>query len=212
MKYIIMCGGEYQEWREPRHLIKIRGEPIVARTIRMLREHGVEDIAISSNDQRFEGLGVPVLRHENGYVAEAPHMTNGKWCDAFYPTDEPTCYIFGDVVFSPDAIRTIVETETDDIEFFASASPFAEEYIKRWAEPFALKVWDTDHLKQAIGLTEQYESQGLFIRRPIMWELWAVITGGELNSIDWGSYVVINDYTCDVDEPADVAMFAHINV
>lgn len=210
MKYIIMCGGTYRKWEQPRQLIRIRGEPIVARTIRLLREAGVEDIAISSNDDRFERFGVPVLRHENNFIAKAPWNTEGCWCDAFYPTEEPVCYIFGDVVFSPEAIRTIVETETTRIQFFASAPPFAPEYPKHWAEPFALKVWNTDHLKDAIHSLKWFESQGMFNRTPIMWELWSILTGGDLNTIDYSSYVAINDYTCDIDIPEDADAFEGI--
>ena len=47
MKYIIMCGGDYVKWETPRHLSIICGEEIVARTIRLLRENGIKDIAIS---------------------------------------------------------------------------------------------------------------------------------------------------------------------
>ena len=206
MRYIIVCGGTYQRWKKPRHLTEINGEPLVARTIRLLRESGVNDIAISSNDPIFEQFGVPVLRHDNNYRAIG-HKCKGHWCDAFYPTDEPTCYIFGDVVFSPDAIKTIVETDTDDIEFFASAPPFAPEYTKPWAEPFALKVVNTDHLKHAISLTKRYTDQGLFKRDPIMWELWQVIQAAPLNHIDYESYTAINDYTCDIDEPEDIRGF-----
>lgn len=204
MKYIIMCGGTYQQWEIPRQLSRVNGEMIVARTIRLLRENGVEDIAISSNAPIFKKLGVPVLEHDNSFVVHAPWKSTGYWCDAFYLTDEPTCYIFGDVVFSPKAIRTIVETETDDIQFFASAPPFAPDYPKPWAEPFALKVVNTEHLKHAISLTKQYADQGLFKRTPIMWELWQVIQAAPLNYIDFGSYVVINDYTCDIDDPEDL--------
>ena len=50
MFYIIMCGGTYKKWETPRQLTKVCGEPIVARTIRLLREQGVDDIAISSNN------------------------------------------------------------------------------------------------------------------------------------------------------------------
>ena len=32
MKYIIMCGGTYADWQQPRHLTEINGEPIVARS------------------------------------------------------------------------------------------------------------------------------------------------------------------------------------
>ena len=203
-KYIIMCGGTYRKWEIPRQLMRVDGEMIVARTIRLLRENGVEDIAISSNTPVFKKLGVPVLEHENNYDARKYDDFDGYWCEGFYPTDEPTCYIFGDVIFTPEAIKTIVETDTDDIEFFASAPPFAKDYPKRWAEPFALKVKNTEHLKNAISLTKQYADQGLFKRKPIMWELWQVIQAAPLNRIDYGSYVVINDSTCDIDNPDEI--------
>ena len=150
MKYIIMCGGTYRKWETPRQLIRIRGEPIVVRTIRLLQEIGATDIAISANNEEFGQFGVPVLKHENGYCAKAYNDFTGYWCDAFYPTDEPACYIFGDVIFSPEAIRTIVETETDGIQFFVSAPPFAKQYPKPWAEPFALKVQKQELLKNGI--------------------------------------------------------------
>ena len=47
-KFIIMCGGTYPHFKEPRQLIRIHGEPIVARTIRLLREAGITDISISA--------------------------------------------------------------------------------------------------------------------------------------------------------------------
>lgn len=210
MLYIIMCGGNYKSWEIPRHLTEINGEPVIKRTLRLLRENGVEDIAISSNHPAFERFGVPVLHHENSYTAIDTEIVSGYWCDAFYPTDEPTCYIFGDVVFSPEAIHTIVETETDDIEFFASSPPFAKNYLKPWAEPFALKVMNTEHLKCAISLTKQYAERGLFKRKPIMWELWQVIQAAPLNHIDYKSYMAINDFTCDIDRKSDARLIEKI--
>lgn len=210
MRYIIMCGGRYRQWETPRHMTKVNGEEIVARTIRLLRENGVEDIAISSGNDIFKKFGVPVLKHENTYDAEGPNRTAGHWVDAFYPANEPTCYIFGDVFFSPEAIKTIVETETDSIQFFASAPPFAAEYRKPWAEPFALKVIDTDRLKRSIEETKRLDRERRFWRKPIMWELWSVITEGELNEIDYGSYKAINDYTCDIDYPSEAEIFEKI--
>lgn len=206
MKYIIMCGGTYKRWETPRQLLPINGEPIVARTIRLLRENGIEDIAISSNDPIFEQLGVPVLKHNNSMVVSKTLNVSGYWVDAFYPTDEPVCYLFGDVVYSPEAIKTIVETDTDDIEFFASSPPFSPEYIKPWAEPFALKVANTDHLKHAVCITKQYADMGLFKRPPIMWELWQVIQATPLNHIIYNNYTAINDYTCDVDRAEDIEL------
>ena len=206
MKYIIMCGGTYKRWEAPRQLTEVCGESLVARTIRLLKEAGISDIAISSNNSVFEQFGVPVLRHNNGLVVTEELNVSGYWVDAFYPTDEPVCYLFGDVVYSPEAIKTITGTETDDIEFFASSPPFAPEYIKPWAEPFALKVENTDHLKHAVCITKRYADMGLFYRHPIMWELWQVIQATPLNHIDYGNYTVINDYTCDVDCAEDAEL------
>ena len=205
MKYIIMAGGTYNKWEKPRHLIEVNGEPLIVRTIRLLREYGVTDIAISTNSDYFDNLGVPILNHENTYIIPVEGDLKGAWLNAFYPVDEPVCYVFGDVFFSPEAIKTIVETETDSIQFFASAPPFTEEYIKPWAEPFAYKVVDTKRFFECIEKTKEYKEQGKFYRDPLAWELWQVIKNTELAVIDYTNYVVINDYTCDIDYPTDVA-------
>lgn len=205
MRYIIMCGGTYPAWERPRQLIEIHGEPIVARTIRLLREAGVEDIAISSRDPAFEGFGVPVLRHRNDHVTFGYNNCTGYWCDCFFPANAPTCYIFGDVIFSPEAIRTIVDYQTDDIMLFGSAPPFAPEYPKKWIEPFAFKVQNYDHLSRAIEQVKRMDAARMFHRHPIAWEVWAVIRGGNPNSTDTTSYIAINDYTCDIDRPEEAA-------
>lgn len=206
MKYIIMAGGNYKKWETPRQLIEIKGEPIIARTIRQLKENGVDDIAISSNNPVFEQFGVPVLNHKNEYVAYDYNVCDGLWAEAFYPTDDPVCYIFGDVVFSENAIKTIVETDTSSIQFFASAPPFDSRYIKKWAEPFALKVNDTTRFKSCLYFNKMFYEMGLFARKPIMWELWQLIKKTPLNIIDYTNYVAINDYTCDVDDPEDAKL------
>lgn len=205
MRYIVMCGGRYPKFGdEPRQLIRIHGEPNAARTIRLLREAGVTDIAVSATDERFEQLGVPVLTHENNFVGIEYNVHEGLWCDAFYPTDEPACYLFGDVVYSPEAIRTIIDTQTDDIMFFGSAQPFGPVYPKQWIEPFGFKVQNQEHLHQALDLVRKLYREGRFHREPIAWEVWNVIHNPEdPNYIDSSSYVHINDYTCDIDKPSE---------
>lgn len=204
MKTIIMCGGKYRKWKEPRHLTPIDGEPLVARTIRQLKENGVVDIAISSDNPVFDNFGVPRLVHKNTYDANGYNDFTGYWCDAFYPTESPVLYIFGDVVFSDEAINKIVNTQTDSIEFFASAPPFSELYLKHSAEPFALKVVDVDLLQTSIAKLKQLDAWKCFYRKPIMWELWQVIKQTPINIIDYTNYTVINDYTCDIDDPEEL--------
>lgn len=194
MRFIIMCGGDYGE--KPKQLLQVRGECIVERTIKLLRKCGAEDIAISTNDDRFEWLGVPILKHENDFKYG---RREGKWLKAFYPTDSPVTYIFGDVYFSEAAIRKIVNTETDSILFFASAPPFAKEYMKPWSEPMAFKVMDPELFFEKVKECHGYDIEGRFKREPIAWELWQVIKGTPLNHILL-NYTAIRDYTCDVDD------------
>lgn len=203
MKYILMCGGKYNSWTMPRQMIKIRGEPVVARTIRLLQECGVEDIAISSNDKRFDQFGVHRLQFRNDFAVNGKAVS-GAWVEAFYKTRYPACYIMGDVVFSPEAIRKIVGTETDGIAFFASSPPFPREgYIKPHAEPFAFKVADQKRFRAAINYIIANVDTGIFSRHPIAWELWQVINGWSVKDIEYGSYTAINDYTCDIDREED---------
>ncbi len=204
MKYILMCGGSYAEWETPRQLVKICGEPILARSIRLLREYGVKDIAISTNDARFEVFGLPILHHDNSMSVEGERVS-GCWARAFYPMEEPACYLMGDVVFSPEAMRTIVETETDSIRFFASRPPLSPLFIKEWAEPYAFKVRDQKRFRAAIDFVEANVDTGIFRRHPIAWELWQVIQGKDVREIDYSTVTEINDYTCDVDHAADAA-------
>lgn len=199
MKYIIMCGGKYGEF--PKHLTYVMGERIIERTIRLLRAYGVMQIAVSTNSNVVEGVamrnGVHVLRHDNGYVYG--HEKNKAWLQGFYPMTEPVTYIFGDVYFSENAIRQIVRTETDSVQFFASAPPFSEKYMKTWAEPFAFKVMDPELFFQKVEECHKYDLEGRFHREAVSWELWQVIKGTELDVIDYTNYHAINDYTCDID-------------
>ena len=203
MRYIIMCGGSYKVWDKPKHLTEINGEPIVARTIRLLKEAGIKDIAISSNNDAFRQFGVPVLKHRNEYYVVRHNDYQGYWCDGFYPMDNPCCYLFGDVVFSPEAIKTIVEYETDDIMLFGSKQPFSNDYPKWYIEPFGFKVANQKHLHHAIEEVKRIDREGGFNRKPIAWETWNVICGTDPNEINQ-SYVAINDYTCDIDGPEEI--------
>ena len=57
MKYIIMCGGEYAE-PIPKQLFKVNGEELTARIIRLLKQEGIKDISISSNNPVFDKFGI----------------------------------------------------------------------------------------------------------------------------------------------------------
>lgn len=197
MKYIILCGSNHEYVNGvPRQLVTINGERILDRTIRLLRENGITDISITATDLAFHNVDANIIEYHQVEV--------GTWINCFPVIMEPTTYIFGDVYFSEDAIKTIVNTETECVEFFASAPPFSHLYKKHWAEPFAFKVVDMELFRECIKKVTRYKNDGLFRRDPIAWELWQVIKGTPINLINYSNYIVINDYTCDIDCEADI--------
>ena len=42
------------------------------------------------------------------------------WLNAYYPMNEPCCYLHGDVYFSGEAIKTIIDTPVEDTMFFCT--------------------------------------------------------------------------------------------
>lgn len=194
-------------WETPRQLLKIFDETIVERTIRLLRDNGISDISVTANGNAFDFLNVDIIHHNNSYEMQsfAGWVTSGYWVDAFPQTSEPTCFLFGDVFYSDKAIETIINTNTDGIEFFASCPPFNEHYIKKYAEPLAFKVVNTQRFATAIEKTKQLQDEHKFKRTPIAWELWQVIKNTPLNVIDYTNYTVINDYSCDIDRQSDIS-------
>ena len=190
MKYIILAGRSITN--PPKQLLKVGGEVIIERTKRLLRLIGETDVMVSSMNPLFDKYG------------RLEYDSSGDWVNAFPPMEVPVTYIFGDVYFSPEAIKKIVETKTESIEFFASAPPFGEHYPKTWAEPFAFKVVDYEFFQKCIKEVKRLKREGAFKREPIAWELWQVIKGTPLNEFDYTNYTAINDYTCDVDSVEDV--------
>ena len=224
MKYIVMCGGKYPNFEKPKQLLKVNGEVLVERTIRLLKENGIEDILICTNSHEFDYLGLPILMQFNEYI-NGNENENKKskccWLNAYYPMDEPCCYLHGDVYFSDEAIKTIVETPVKDTMFFCTFDWTDGEKDRRnykGREPFAYKVVNQKLFRNAINDLFKMVDEGKFENGlpPICWQLYRYINGLEINynTKEWteinnifqtnGDYIVINDYTTEIDHPEDV--------
>ena len=205
MKYIIMCGGSYEKFETPKHLSVVNGERLVDRTIRLLKENGIKDIYISSNNPVFDSCGVPRLEHKNDYVLKIGDGNTGYWLDAYYPMDEPVVYLNGDVYYSQNAIKTIIETPTDDILFFASTIPCRPDYFKQWEEPMGYKVMNQARFKKGIEICKHKKDLGYTNREPVAWELYRVLNGIDINThIIGDNFIPINDESTDIDSPQDI--------
>lgn len=219
MKYIIMCGGNYKDkFATPKQLLKVNGEVLVERTIRLLKENGVNDIAISTNNPVFDYLGVEILKHENNYEhdnKERHSKSKKSWLNAYYPTSKPACYLPGDVYYSENAIKTIIETPVKETMFFcvrdnSDGRPLGINIKGR--EPLAYKVENQTVFRKAINDLLYEVDKGKFKADPIAWNLYRKINKKPIN-YEWsgsdifnskGDYVAIDDYTTDIDCEYDI--------
>lgn len=118
MKYIIMADGKGTRWNNynnhSKHLCVINGETIIGRTVRLLNEMGVNDIIITSHNPQMEFEGA--TRYEP--------KDNNEEIDRFTYEflDEEVTFLYGDTYYHEDALRSIVESETDDLLFFATST------------------------------------------------------------------------------------------
>lgn len=204
MKYIIMCGGNYDNFETPKQLSIVCGETLLERTIRLLKENGIDDYYISSNNPIFESYG-RVLKHENSYKYENGKIY-GYWVDAYYPLDEPCIYLHGDVYYSEDAIKKIINLNPKVNTFIGNEIARNKEH-KNWGEPFGYIVVDQDEFKEGIRKTKQLQDEGKLERGyAISWELYRVLNGLDPNKqyiID-DTYLSIDDETIDVDAPFQI--------
>lgn len=206
-KYIILAKSNDKTFDIPRQLVEVNGEPLIARTIRLLKENGVKDIIITANDEKFNNLGVEVYNDkENKY--DYINKT-GYWLDAFpfELINEPVCFIWGDVYFSEEAIREIVELESKEDLFFCTYENKTDKYIKEYDEPLAYKVMNCERFKEHINKVKKMKDEGKCCREPIIWEVYRSIHNQDINThIMTTDFIAINDESCDIDSVKDIEL------
>lgn len=206
-KYIILACSNDKTFDIPRQLVKINGERLIDRTIRLLKENGVYDITVICNDCGFNDLDVSIYKPKNNvydYINK-----KGYWLDAF-PNElleDNVCFIWGDVYFSSDGIKTIVNTFAEKNLFFCSYNNKSNLYIKHHDEPFGYKIVDSDLFKKHIEIVKELYDEGKTCRHPIIWEVYRSMNGIDVNKhFMTKNYVAINDITCDIDSYEDMLL------
>ena len=200
---IIMCGGVYNNFKQHKALTKINGERLVDRTIRLLKQNGIEDIYVSATDPNF--IDYKILKHNNTYKYEDGNVS-GYWVDAYYPTDKPCIYLHGDVYYSEDAIKKIINYNPKVNTMIGNQWALNKNHDKV-GEPFGWIVVDQKKFRDAINKTKQLQDEGKVERGyAIAWELYQVLNGHDVNGFDINidTYLPIYDETIDIDSPEQI--------
>lgn len=204
MQVIIMAGGKYHQFKKHKALTEINGEVLVERTIRLLEENGVNNWWISSNDPNFNKYK-KILHHVNTFEVK-DGVVKGYWLNAYYPTDKPTIYLHGDVYYTEEAIKKILNYEAKENTFIGNEIARNPEHLN-WGEPFGWIIVNPEKFKEDIRKTKELQDEGKLKRGyAISWELYRVMNGYDPNYmlINDNNYLSINDLTIDVDEPYQI--------
>lgn len=104
MKYIIIANDKDRQFES------MDNETIVGRTIRILKELGVDNIYVYTNDDRYKNFEINCIDYE----------CNDNWMYCLYIIDEPACYLFGNTYYSYSALEKIINSTTTDIDIITN--------------------------------------------------------------------------------------------
>jgi hypothetical protein len=201
-RVLIMAGGADEKWtrlggKGRRHFAPILGEPLLHRTIRQIRSHGLEDIGIIAPD--LPEYAIPgTWRIEPTTTAWGQEALNGR---AFWSDTDRTIQVFGDTVFSNLAMMIICRYQRRAFQAFGY-------HRGRSGELFAFSFWPEhrDAWERAVRKSFELKAQGV-IPRAGSWEGYRILCGAK--GVDISKHRLyprlftnILDGTNDTDTPA----------
>lgn len=189
MRYLIMAAGNGKRWNNyqgiPKHLIEINGETLLGRTTRLLKENGITDYVITGHDERYAQYGKLI-----------PQSRTDCEIDRYEEMSEPVCYLYGDVYYTEQAMKTIIESRVAGITFFGSD-----------CEIFAIKVENLAKFYAHKSKIKDFYKAGK-VDRCIGWEIYRSLHEIPLNEHKiTEDYIEILDGTDDIDFPEDYEKF-----
>lgn len=207
-RIILIAAGDATRWGNylgvPKHYAKIGGEPVIERTVRLLKERGQSDLWVVSKDYEIDGVHNyhPKLNPRN-HDADKFISSQQLW----HPT-ERTIVIYGDVYFTEAAIDTILANDTEYYRLFCRPTG-NKEFSYPYGECFAISFHPADHdrlrynLKRLVHL---YRADVIY--RIGGWELTRLMASVPIGKMHqhkkWlANYFVIDDQTNDIDYPSD---------
>lgn len=220
MRVIILAAGEGSRWGNhlgyTKHLLPIGGEPLLHRTVRLLRQlHPGLDVRVCAPPESQEQYSVPGAStfpadlNPARFDADKFLSSRAHWCG-----EADTILLFGDCWFTREALATILAAEVHDWQLFARFKP-SQITGAPWAECWAYRL--APHFLDAFAevgerLVADYMARR--IHRIGGWEFYARLTGADVHQpgVYAGKGVEIDDWTEDFDFAADFGRWAERRV
>lgn len=198
LKIFILCAGNHTRWGNhlgiPKQLIRINGETLLDRIIRLFGKHGYHNIDIISNDERLKLSNCNFFRPSNfRWAVETFLSTQTLW-------KNKTLVLLGDVFYTEKAIKIILKSN-QGIHFYGrpSASKFT---FTPYGEIFAFS-FDQNSWNKMVEHSENAITDATLGGRGKLWELYRSIAGFQLteHKIEKQIFIPIHDFTDDIDSP-----------
>lgn len=179
-----MADGKGTRWKNyndiPKHLATISGEPVIKRTVRLLKSIDKDcDIIITSHDSRYDVEGAKRYEPKNN-VLEVDRFTVEL-------IEDDITFLYGDTVYSEESIKKISEFKTDSVEFFGNKKSIV-----------AVKIHDSKIFTDAFQKVRELFLDGK-IEKCIGWQVYSAFLGREVYGDDRDKVIAdnmaaINDY------------------
>jgi hypothetical protein len=172
-----MAGGADEKWTNlggegRRHFQVVRGERVIDRIIRQLRERGVEDIGIVCPD--MPGYAIEgTYRIEPTYSEWGHEGLNGR---AYWSKDDRTLMVYGDTIFSDRVMDRITGFAERRFMMFGR---YGNGVIKGGGgELFAFSFWPDQADEWAAAVEESFVLRDAgVIKRGGSWEGYRIMGG-----------------------------------
>jgi len=207
--FILPCAGDQSRWGNytgtNKHFVEIDGEPLIHRTIRLIRKYGDNpDIHMlaRSDDYRLMDVIFHKIEPDMSY-ADLGKIIQSQ--EIWKQYNEVTI-LYGDVFFTEKAMETICNNQKSPA-FFGRLDK-SEITGKEYGEIFGLYIQLKDYdliVEKAMAAVDKYFSEEW--GRACTWELYKEIEGQpyriEQDKQPGESFVLIDDFTDDFDFPED---------
>jgi len=203
MRFVIMADGQGTRWNNymgvPKHLALVDGEPVLGRTVRLLREVAAEaaaasgavsggtdpEIIITSHDERYEFEGATRHEPENN-IYEIDRFTTELVCDEM-------CFLYGDTVYDKEVLADIVASDAEDILFYGNRKSVV-----------AVRIGDAELFRKHFNRVRNLFVDGK-IEKCKGWQIYQSVTGQDLREkpVIGEKFVLVDEHTTDINTPEE---------
>lgn len=198
MRILILCNGPTIRLAGslPKQLTPVDGEPILHRTVRLLRERGETDITVVGSDP-------DLIVKDAGWFSpgvDQPGQPAGLSSSELWSYWKPTILLLGDVFYTEYAIDVILDTYVHTWTLFCRFG-YNQDGSLGGGEGWGVKFLPVDNFRYRRTL-EKLSRDGLPVCH--FWQQYRAMNfANPLEHKDLGNRVIIDDLTEDFDSFSD---------